>query len=214
MAKDKKKEDAAKETEAAEGAEGAEGEGAPKKKGLPMMFIIIGVVAVLVLGGGGAAAYFFLLAPKPVPELGKDGKPIKKDVKKDEKKKDDKKEGDKKEAKVDPKTQPQISDGPDGLKYFTLPDTTANIQGQDGHQTYLKLKLTFECANSETVDTLTDDMPRINDTIQAFLTELRPEDIQGSQGNFELRLEILRRVNLVLAPHKINAVLIQEMLVN
>jgi flagellar protein FliL len=42
---------------------------------------------------------------------------------------------------------------------------------------------------------------------------LRPEDMAGSQGNYQLRLEILRRVNLVMAPHKVNAVLIEEMLI-
>ena len=37
---------------------------APKKKKLPLLFIIA-PVALLVLGGGGAGAYFFLFAPKP-----------------------------------------------------------------------------------------------------------------------------------------------------
>ena len=32
-------------------------------------------------------------------------------------------------------------------------------------------------------------------------------------GEYQIRLEILRRVNLVLAPTKANAVLIEEMLV-
>ena len=44
--------------------------------------------------------------------------------------------------------------------------------------------------------------------------ELRPEDLQGSQGSYQLRMEILRRVNLVIAPAKVNAVLIEEMLIN
>ncbi len=46
-------------------AHGAEVEGdAPKKKKLPLLFIIA-PVALLVLGGGGAGAYFMFLAPKP-----------------------------------------------------------------------------------------------------------------------------------------------------
>ena len=43
---------------------------------------------------------------------------------------------------------------------------------------------------------------------------LRPEDLAGSQGGYQLRTEILRRVNLVISPSKANAVLIEEMLVN
>ena len=49
---------------------------------------------------------------------------------------------------------------------------------------------------------------------QTFLRELRPEDLSGSQGSYQLRMEILRRVNLVISPAKVNAVLIEEMLIN
>ena len=49
--------------------------------------------------------------------------------------------------------------------------------------------------------------------VQGFLRELRPEDLAGSAGSFQLRAEILRRVNLIAAPGKVDAVLIEEMLV-
>ena len=44
--------------------------------------------------------------------------------------------------------------------------------------------------------------------------EVRPEDLAGSQGNYELRLEFQRRIDLVIAPAKVNSVLIEEMLIN
>jgi flagellar FliL protein len=208
--KDKKKE--AEEAPVDDAGEGAEGE-APKKKGLPIMLIAIIAGAVLVLGGGGAAAWFLFLAPKHPPAA--DAKAGAHGEKKDEKKKEKKKEGDKKEgaAKVDPKTQPVVSEGPNGIQYFTLPDVVANIASPDGHASYLKLKLTFECADQDTVDLLTESMPRVNDVLQGFMSELRPEDLSSSAGDYQLRLEILRRINLVLAPHKINAVLIEEKLI-
>lgn len=208
--KDKKKE----AEEAPVDDAGAEGEGdAPKKKGLPIMLIAIIAGAVLVLGGGGAAAYFLLLAPKHPPAAA--GAKPDAHAKKDEKKKDKKKEGGEKKdaAKVDPKTQPVVSEGPNGIQYFTLPDVVANIASPDGHASYLKLKLTFECADDDTVQLLTDSMPRVNDVLQGFMSELRPEDLSSSAGDYQLRLEILRRINLVLAPHKINAVLIEEKLI-
>jgi flagellar protein FliL len=214
-----KAKDKSKEAEAP--PEGAEGEGeAPKKKGPPMMIIIIAAVAVLVLGGGGAAVYFLVLAPKPAAEAGKDahGKEEKKDEKGGHGAKKEEKggHGEKKEggaAKVDPATQPVISEGPDGITYVTLPDELANLESPGGKASYLKLKLTFECADEDTVTAVTENLPRIHDILQGFMSELRPEDISGSQGNFQIRLEILRRVNLVLAPGKINSVLIQEMLI-
>jgi flagellar FliL protein len=46
-----------------------------------------------------------------------------------------------------------------------------------------------------------------------FVRELRPEDLSGSAGTYQLRAELLRRINLVAAPGKVDAVLIEEMLV-
>jgi flagellar FliL protein len=193
--------------------DGEDGEAAPKKK-FPMLIVII-AAAVVLLGGGGTAAYFLFLAPKHPPAAGadaaKDGHAGKKDEKKKEAKKDAKKEGG--GAKVDPATQPVRADGPNGTTYYTLPDMIANIQSPNGNASYLKLKLTFECPDDDTADALDANLPRINDVLQGFMRELRPEDLAGSEGNMELRMEILRRVNLVLAPHKINAVLIEQMLV-
>lgn len=210
--KDKKKEAEAPPVDAApEGEDGA----APKKKGLPVMLIAIAAGALIVLGGGGAAVYFLLLAPKhpPAAEGAKDGEHGKKDEKKKEKKKEEGGHGKEGGAKVDPKTQPVVAEGPDGVTYFTLPDVVANIESPDGHASYLKLKLTFECPDEETVDLLKESMPRVNDILQGFMGELRPEDLASSAGDYQLRLEILRRINLILAPHKIKAVLIEEKLI-
>jgi flagellar FliL protein len=199
-----------KEAPAPEGEEGAEGE-APAKKKPPILIIAI-AAGVLVLGGGGAAA-FFLLKPKPAAEAGEHGE--KKEEKKKEKKKEDK--GEKKEGEKGAEGAagtPVIKEGPDGVVFYTLPDIVVNMQTADGKSTFLKLKLTFELPDEETADELTPNLPRLQDMFQTFLRELRPEDLNGSQGTYQLRVELLRRVNLVAAPAKVNAVLIEEMLIN
>ena len=206
---------AAPEGESAPASDGEtlaiEGDGhAPKKK--PPVIIIAAVAAVLVLGGGGGAAFMLLKKPAPV-EVGKDGKPIKKEAaKKKDEKKDEKKEG--ADAKKGDANAPVIKDGPDGVVFYTLPDVVVNMQTADGRPSFLKLKLTLELPDHDTADVLTPNMPRLQDMFQVFLRELRPEDLSGSQGGYQLRMEILRRVNLVIAPSKANAVLIEEMLVN
>jgi flagellar FliL protein len=185
----------------ADEAEGADGEeGAAKKKPPLKLIIIAAAAAVVVLGGGGGAA-FFLLAPKDGAHADKhkDKKPAK-----DEKGKDGK----------DAKGQAQIRQGPDGVIFYTLPDIVVNMQTADGRPTFLKLKLTLEMPDQDAVDALDPNMPRLQDMFQTFLRELRPEDLSGSQGSYQLRMEILRRVNLVIAPSKANAVLIEEMLIN
>lgn len=201
----------AKEAPAPEGEEGAEGE-APAKKKPPILIIAI-AAGVLVLGGGGAAA-FFLLKPKPAAEAGEHGaeKAEKKKEKKKDEKKDEKKDGEK--GAEGAAGTPVIKEGPDGIVFYTLPDIVVNMQTAEGKSTFLKLKLTFELPDEETADELTPNLPRLQDMFQTFLRELRPEDLNGSQGTYQLRVELLRRVNLVAAPAKVNAVLIEEMLIN
>ncbi|WP_454715095.1 flagellar basal body-associated protein FliL [Caulobacter segnis] len=202
-----------KEAPAPEGEEGVEGE-APAKKKPPILIIAI-AAGVLVLGGGGAAA-FFLMKPKPeaAAEGGEHGE---KKEKKKEKKEEKGGHGEKKEgegAAAAGGPAPVIKEGPDGVVFYTLPDIVVNMQTADGKSTFLKLKLTFELPDEDTAEALTPNLPRLQDMFQTFLRELRPEDLNGSQGTFQLRVELLRRVNLVAAPAKVNAVLIEEMLIN
>jgi len=187
---------------------GAEGDTPPKKK-LPLLFIII-PAAVLVLGGGGGAA-FFLMQPKPAAAEAEGGHG---EEKGGHEKKEEKKGGGHgaKEGEADPALG-VIAEGPDGVTFYTLPDMVVNIQSPDGRPTFLKLKLTLEMQDHDLATTLQEESPRMQDMFQGFLRELRPEDLAGSAGSYQLRAEILRRVNLIAAPSKIDAVLIEEMLV-
>jgi len=187
-----------------------EGDGHPKKKKPPVMLIAAALGALVVVGGGGTGAFLMLKKPA-VAEVGKDGKSIAK-PKKEKKKEEKKAEGG--EKKVNDPNAPVVKDGPDGVVFYTLPDVVVNMQTADGRPSFLKLKLTLELPDHDTADILNPNMPRLQDMFQVFLRELRPEDLAGSQGGFQLRTEILRRVNLVIAPSKANAVLIEEMLVN
>lgn len=207
------------EAPAAEAADGAEGEeGAPKKKKLPILFIIA-PVALLVLGGGGAAA-FFLMKPKPAEAHGEEAAGGHGEEKAEEKgghgkEKKEEAGGHGKAAEggeADPSLG-KIAEGPDGVTFYTLPDMVMNIQSADGRPTFLKLKLTLEMHDAEVATHLQSELPRLQDMFTGFVRELRPEDLSGSAGTYQLRAEILRRVNLIAAPGKVDAVLIEEMLV-
>jgi flagellar FliL protein len=192
-----------------EGAEGAEKPEGGKK--LPLRLIIIAAAALLVLVGGGAGAYFmFFRKPPPV-----EGKAEKKGEKGEKAEKGKKKEGEgeKKEGAAGAAAV-VVTEGPDGVFFCTLPNMVANMQAADGRPTYLKLKITLEAPDQEAADMIQPALPRIQDMFQGFLRELRPEDLQGSQGTFQLRREVLRRINLVIAPARVNSVLIEEMLIS
>ena len=173
----------------------------PARKKLPLKFVIIGAAAGLVLVGGGGGT-FMMFGRHGGGKTGAHAHNART------------KGGEGGEAKgpLD-KNAAQIADGPDGVVFYTLPDMVVNMQTADGKPTYLKLKLTLELPSGDTVDVIEPNRPRLQDMFQSFLRELRPEDLAGSQGSYELRMEILRRVNLVIAPAKINSVLIEEMLI-
>jgi len=205
--------DAPAETPAAEGgdgAEGAEGESS-KKKGLPIKLIAIALAGLLVVGGGGGgAAWFFLLKPKAG-----DAAHAEKDAHGKEKKKDKKKEkgGHGEAGKDGEKTAGTLKEGPDGVFFYTLPPLMVNMQASDGRPTFLKLEVILELSDEHLAEEIDPAMPRVEDMLQTFLRELRPEDLSGSQGTFRLRQEIQRRVNLMIAPAKVNTVLFGDVLI-
>lgn len=217
----KKKDKGAKpETEAPEGgaAEGAEGEAAPKKKlaGKTLVLFVILPAVLVILGGVGAGVMLFGGKKTDVAEAAAAGeagaeKGKAKDDKKKEKKKDDK--GGKGKEKEGEGEGIRVTESPDGVYFAELPPLLVNIQSQDSRPIYLKLKLTLEAPNMETAELIESAMPRVMDQFQGFLRELRAEDIAGSEGPYRLRMELLRRVNIALAPGEVSAVLIEEMLV-
>jgi flagellar FliL protein len=190
--------------EGGEGAEGAEGEASAKKKmsGKKLVLFII-LPAVLVLGGGGAAAYLLLFSGGGEQHAeANDGHGKAKGG-----------HGEEGAGEAVPGPNGTMIMHGDDVVFVTLPEMLVNITGPEGRPAYLKLKLTLEAPDDATVTALGEHIPRVTDQFNGFLRELRTDDLSGSAGAYRLRLELLRRVNLVIAPMQINAVLIEEMLV-
>ena len=98
--------------------------------------------------------------------------------------------------------------------FFDLPDVLVNLTttGSDKTQ-YLKVKLVLELADPALAEQIKPVLPRVMDTFQVFLRELRATDLEGSAGTYRLKEELTRRVNVAIAPSRINAVLFKEFLV-
>ncbi len=175
-------------------AEGGEGTAPVKKKLSKKMMIIAAAGALVVLGGGGAAAFMLLGGGggggAEEPEVAE-------------------------ATPTDPDAEPfgQVSNGPSGTTYYTLPTMATNMNTPGGGQQSMSLKVTLELADPAAVERLEPNAPRLRDILLTFMRELRPEDLEGSQGTYQLRQEIQRRVNLVIAPAQVRSVLIQEMLI-
>ncbi len=96
--------------------------------------------------------------------------------------------------------------------YVKLPDMFVNLSSSAGRARFLKLGVTLEVKGEERAASIKKRMPRIIDSFQVYLRELRIEDLNGSAGTFMLKEELLRRVNTELAPDRVEDVLFEEMM--
>jgi flagellar protein FliL len=97
--------------------------------------------------------------------------------------------------------------------YHDIPEMVVNLSATNERPQYLRVKITLEVENVEIVNALKPVLPRVIDTFQVHLRELRAVDLEGSAGLFRLREELTRRVNHSIAPQKIRAVLFKEIVV-
>ena len=98
--------------------------------------------------------------------------------------------------------------------FVDLPEVLVNLSNPSGERTqYLKVKIVLELPDSTMQPQVQNTMPRVMDAFQTYLRELRASDLEGSAGLYRLKEELTRRVNVAIAPSRINAVLFKEIVV-
>ena len=98
--------------------------------------------------------------------------------------------------------------------FVDLPEVLVNLSNPGAERTqYLKVKIVLELPDQKMIEQITPIMPRVMDAFQTYLRELRPSDLDGSAGLYRLKEELTRRVNVSIAPSRINAVLFKEIIV-
>lgn len=183
-AKEKKTEAEEEPKESAEGeAAEGEGEGGKVKGKRKLLFIIIGVV---LLAGVGAGLFFSGV-------LG-GGKADKKDEKADKKT----------EAEAEAVAKPT---------YYELPTFTVNLSTGTGKTSFLKMTVTLELKSVESKPIMEANKPRVLDTFNTYLRELRPTDLSGSAGIYRLREELIRRVNATVEEGIVKDILFSEIVI-
>ena len=166
-----------------ENLEDEDGEESDKPGSTKKLFLIVGVVLLLAVGGL-AAAYFTGLID-PVIALITGGEDTEEE---------------------------QAADKEDAV-FFPLEEVIVNLNTGGRQSTFLKIKISLELADAVDISKIETVMPRIMDNFQVYLRELRIEDLKGAAGMYRLREELLTRVNIAVAPAKVNDVLFKEMLV-
>ena len=99
--------------------------------------------------------------------------------------------------------------------FLDMPEVLVNLSTAGGTERtqYLKVRVVLELPDQEMAVQIQPVMPRLMDTFQTYLRELRPTDLDGSAGLYRLKEELTRRVNAAIAPNRINAVLFKEIVI-
>lgn len=145
-----------------------------------MKLIMIAVAAILVLGGGGAAFHFMGLS---------DGGDMEGAA----------------EAEMGRAMAP-----PKPAYYYSMPEITVNLSSAETRATYLRMNISLEFSDEDMIAQMQPNLPRVMDTFQIYLRELRIDDLQGSAGLFRLKEELQRRINLAIYPAKVDDILFKD----
>jgi flagellar FliL protein len=97
--------------------------------------------------------------------------------------------------------------------YIDIPEMVANLNSANHKPTYVKMAARIEVPKPEDVDKVRAALPRLQDMMQTYLREMRPEELRGSAGTYRLREELLVRANAAVAPARVSDVLFTQMLV-
>src|SRR4051812_44817197 len=98
--------------------------------------------------------------------------------------------------------------------FLDMPEVVVNLSStNNGRAQYLKAKITLEVTDQKIADEIKPVLPRVLDSFQTYLREMRANDLEGSAGIYRVRDELTKRVNLAVAPSRINAVLFKEIVV-
>jgi flagellar protein FliL len=159
-------------------------ETAAKSGGKMKLILLIGL-PLLLLAAGGAAAVLLGIVP-----IGRQA-----------------------EAGID-----EVPDGAnraelENVVFVELPDLLVNLSVAGPRMRFLKLAAALEVHGQADADLVEQLVPRILDSFHLYLRAIRPEELEGAQGVYRVKEELLVRTNDATRPARVQDVLIRELLV-
>lgn len=161
----------------------AEGKGAATMPppGIPVKLVIMIVGGAVILGLGGAFAFYKLLshsnpeAAAPVQQAAPAPAAAHSEP---------------------PKAAPVSTAVGAAGEIFDLDPFVVNLADSETH--YLKVTVKLELERSDVKDELTKRTPQVRDAILILLTSKETSNVRTTQGKYQLRDEVMARVNAVL----------------
>ncbi len=98
-------------------------------------------------------------------------------------------------------------------RFVDMPEIVANLNGNPHHSTYVKLQAKLQVGSAADGAALQPWMPRLQDLLQTYLRELRPEELRGSGGIYRLREELLSRIAVAVPGVPVQDIVFSEIIV-
>jgi flagellar FliL protein len=99
------------------------------------------------------------------------------------------------------------------ILFYNIPSMLVNLNAPPGEAHYLKLRVSVQFDSQAAKDRMQQVQPRVLDSFETYLRQLRPSDLNGAAGLYRVKEELLLRVNKALQPLRAQDVLLQQMLV-
>lgn len=172
-----------------------------------LLFIILPIVLIV-----GVIAGVFL-TPMVKGLMG--GEKHENSEKSHEKKDDAHGESDPQEKESEEHSSSKAPTDPKKVVFIPVPDVLVNLKGdRKARPTFLKVSIVLQIQDGQHAkETIEPFIPKVVDQMQLFLRDLDINDVSGANNLQRLRRELLMRVNNVMAPHKVDDVLIKEFLI-
>jgi flagellar FliL protein len=99
------------------------------------------------------------------------------------------------------------------IVFVDLPELLVNLNVTGKRLHFLKLATALEVSGEDQAAVVRQFVPRILDSFHMYLRAITPEGLQGSEGVFRLKEELLVLTNEAVRPAQVRDVLVREMLV-
>lgn len=100
------------------------------------------------------------------------------------------------------------------ITYYQLPEFLVNLSSSTNQTSFIKMKVTLELPSEQDMLIAQERLPRLQDTFNTYLRDLRPSDLAGTAGMYRLKEELLARSNQILSPEaRVNHILFTEILI-
>ncbi len=178
------------EGEEADGEDSGEESQVVKKKfsGKKLVLFVV-LPLLLLLGGGGGVMFSGLLGDEDEAEVAEGGEDA----------------GDVEELVAEEEARDVV--------FYDLPEMLVNLNTAGRQASFLKIQVSLELGDPESIPQVEAVLPRIVDNFQVYLRELRPDELSGTKGVFRLKEELLVRVNNAVQPARVYDILFKEILV-